>query len=871
MQTKSSPDSEAVQGRRMTVPEIPAVLRAKKNWLVWRLVQKPDEPKPRKIPFYTSGAPRGQVQGSDDDIANLATFEQAVAAASAGRYTGIGFAPLPGCGIIALDFDHCVADRQVLDERVSSLCEGTYSEISPSGTGLRAFFLADDIASGKDNAHKSKRVGGVADAPRLDCLFDIEIFGDTGFVTVTGNATDDTLLWGLQNTVLPITPAVLELSNGRCAGTRRALVTVSGLDGDADLFELSSPKLGWTIEQAREILFECPASSSRAEWLNALMALHHEFDGSADALDLADEWSATGDSYAGRSDVEGRWYSFRRAGSDAITGRWLLAWRRENLTQQNEEALRSALEQIQGAVNSAPDMLTLQTKIMPDLSSLLLQFPVLEIEAYSIVAARAKVFGTPINKTEFKRLIKSERPPAAASASPLTEFGNTERMLNRFGENLMFVPDTAAWYVWTGIYWRPALGGRTEIMHFAKETIKRLPDEADQHPDAGEFYAFCSASQRAQMVSSMVTLAESDPRVCVPAAALDKHRHLLGVKNGVVDLRTGQLLPPDPALRITLTTACDYNPAAKCPLFDRVLRESMYGDEEMVNYVERTIGYALMGQPKEDIMFIPFGIGANGKSTVFGAVEAAFGDYARTAEASTFIADKPGSSAGGAREDLVRLRGARFIYVNEPDEHGVLREGLVKSMTGGDVITARGVFAKSSIQLVPTWTVFMPTNYKPIIRGSDEGIWRRMGMLPFERNFSEDPTIVKDETIKQRVREGGELEGVLALAVRAALQYQRVGLKPPAKVVAARSEYRAQQDLLAEWIDECCVVEQGSETPMCDLWDSWFNFASRRGELQYIRSSASLGRRLDQKFPARRNGSRRARSGIKLLNSEVFV
>lgn len=855
----------------MTGPNIPFLLREKKQWLVWRLIQKESARKPSKVPFYVSGEPRKEEQGTPEDIARLATYDEAVTAMKARGYSGIGFAPIAGCGVIALDFDHCVEGRRIMDDRIVALVEGTYAEISPSGTGLRAFFAADGIRSGKDNAHRSKKHGNTEDGKRFDGLFDIEIFGDTGFVTVTGNAIDDVDLWGLRDTVLPATPDVLALANGRCAGSRRALVPLTGLNDDGDLAELGAPKLGWTIEQAREILADCPASTSREEWLNALMALHYEFDGSEEALDLADQWSSTGENYGGRKDVEGRWHSFgRRFGSESITGRWLMAWRRQHLTQRNEDDLRAALDQIQEVVNNAPDMLALQTKVIPDLSKLLLQFPVLEIETYSIVAARAKVFGTPINKTEFKKLIKIERPAAASAAAPLTEFGNTERMLAKYGDSLMYVPDTGNWYIWSGVYWRPALGGRTEIMHFAKETIRRLPDEADQHPDAGEFYAFCSASQRAQMVSSMVTLAESDPRVCVPASALDKHRHLLGVKNGVVDLRTGQLLPPDPALRITLTTACDYNPAAKCPTFEKALRDAFFDDEEMVEHMARTFGYAIQGDPKEGIMFVAFGGGANGKGTVINAVRDALGDYARAVAPESFVSDRAGgASAGGPREDLVRLRGARLLYVNEPDEGGELREGLVKTMTGDDTITARGVHAKNSIEMTPTWVIYMPTNHKPIIKGDDFGIWRRIHLLPFERNFKKDPHIKEDTGMKARIKQ--ELAGVLALVVRAGLRYQRDGLPVPARVQAATDSYRCDMDLLAEWLDECCEIKPGAETKMADLWDSWSTFAMRRGNLAYVKSATALGRRLESKFPSKKGtGGARLRIGISVRSSDAL-
>lgn len=847
-------------------PDIPQVLKDRRQWLVWRLVQKPDEPKPRKVPFYAGGAPRNGAQGNAADAAALATYDEAVAAVQARGYTGLGFAPVAGGGIVALDFDSCVKDGQITDSRIEALVTDTYAEFSPSGTGLRAFY-AGDLPSRKDNAHKSKRVGGVAGAPRQDGRFDIEFFGHNGFVTVTGDATGSTRLWGLQDTVAPLSAGVRALFRERfgepgAAPAHDPFALVPA--GEANLAALGPEKLGWSMDQAREYLFDCSASVSREQWLNALMALHHEFDGSEDALDLADEWSATGDSYAGRKDVEGRWNSFGRASGGApITGRWLLAWRRDQMTASADDRMRGAIGEMQGWLKDAEDMVAVQTRVMPRISTLLLEFPVLELEAYSLVAGRAKDFGLAINKTEFKKLVRVERPPAASAVAPLTEFGNTERMLARFGDSLMFCPDTGTWYVWTGVYWRTSLGGRTEVEHFAKETIKGLPKEADQHADPGEFFLFCSLSQKAAMVSAMVKLAESDPRVCVPSRELDKHAHFLGVKNGVVDLRTGALLPPDPALRITLVTGCEYNPGAKAPLFEKVMRDAFFDDMEMVEYVCRTFGYALQGQPKEEIMFIPFGGGANGKGTVLNTVREAFGSYARAADASSFVSDAGGSNAGGPREDLLRLRGARFVYVSEPDEGGELREGSVKAMTGGDTITARGINAKHSIEITPTWAIFMPTNHKPIIKGSDNGIWRRMNLLPFTRDFKHDPHIADDKSIKEKVLV--ELPGILALVVRAGLRYRKEGLNPPAKVVAAGADYRRDMDLLGEWLDECCDIAPEKSCKVSDLWDSWETYARRRGLINYIRSSKALGRRLDNRFPTGKGAKGvRIRHGIAL-------
>ncbi len=436
----------------------------------------------------------------------------------------------------------------------------------------------------------------------------------------------------------------------------------------------------------------------------------------------------------------------------------------------------------------------------------------------------------------------------------MTEFGNAERMLDQFGEGLMFVPEIGAWYTWEGTCWRSA--PVVHLEHLAKETVRALADESKTIENDDErvaFFKFCAISQRAMMVRNMVALASSDPRVVVPVGELDKHNHLLGVGNGAVDLTTGELLPPEREHWITTITPVEYSPTARAPLFEQTVRDVFHGDDDMVAFFQRVVGYSILGQPKEDVMVIPYGAGSNGKSTVLGAIRHALGDHARAANADTFLATGgAGNSAGSAREDILRLRGARFVYVGEPDEGSELREGLIKSMTGGDPMPARGLWSKVTVEVVPTWVAFMPTNHRPIVKGDDHAIWRRLLPVPFTRNFDKDKQVKKDPQRAEKL----ELEaaGILRWCIDGALAYQREGLNPPAKVRAAHDDYRQDMDLLAEWLDTCCELGSGFVASSSELWNSWEYFARNRGELRFIPSSKSLGRRmLSRGFEAVKN------------------
>lgn len=513
-------------------------------------------------------------------------------------------------------------------------------------------------------------------------------------------------------------------------------------------------------------------------------------------------------------------------------------------------AKRDALEGAKALIETCEDSIELVNEIARGAGEAAGTDLALRAELAGLIRARFKeLTDTTLPVADVRAAMAGGRKVVAFNKQrrQMTEFGNAERMLDHYGDGLMYVPEIDGWFGWTGIYWQRVPGVHME--HLAKETIRALPDEAkaiESDAERAEFFKFCALSQRAVMVRNMVSLAQSDPRIVVSMADLDQLTHLLGVGNGVVDLHTGKLLPPDQGYRVTTITATEYRPAATCPLFEQTVADVFFGDADMVGFFQRLVGYSLLGRPDEDVLAIPYGSGSNGKSTVLGAIRDALGEHAKMASADTFLSSGAGgSNAGAAREDVLRLRGARFVYVSEPDEGSELREGLIKSMTGGEPLPARGLYSKTTVEVAPTWVAFMPTNHRPIVKGDDHAIWRRLLPVPFTRNFDQDLTVEKDPDRAAKL--AAEAEGILAWCVRGALAYQKVGLQPPAAVRKARDDYKSDMDLLAEWLDECCEVGPHHVETNARLWASWEAFAKARGELRFIASAKSLGRRLQSK------------------------
>jgi len=262
----------------------PDALRDLKGWLVWHWRQKPGSPKPSKMPYYVSGKVRTGTHGSDSDRANLVTFEEAKAFAEKNDFAGVGLALMPEFGITALDFDNCVKDGAI-DPRVEELTVGTYAELSPSGNGIRAFVM------GESPDHK--------DSTPADGSFGFETFHAKGFVTFTGHVTELTEMTGVENTVAPMSDAVVAFCGTRFKRAARVRAECVGA---------GKPTFGMSPEQITELLNKLPDDLHYEDWRNVGMAVHHETEG--EGFDIWHEWSMNSPKYTSQEYCQGRWSSF---------------------------------------------------------------------------------------------------------------------------------------------------------------------------------------------------------------------------------------------------------------------------------------------------------------------------------------------------------------------------------------------------------------------------------------------------------------------------------------------------------------------------------------------------------------------------------
>jgi putative DNA primase/helicase len=344
--------------------------------------------------------------------------------------------------------------------------------------------------------------------------------------------------------------------------------------------------------------------------------------------------------------------------------------------------------------------------------------------------------------------------------------------------------------------------------------------------------AWALKSEDARRINAMLDLARSEPGIPILPADLDRNAWLLNCPNGVVDLRTGRLREHRREDYITKICPTGYDPAAKCPAWERFLADIFPAtreeseeahDQELIDFLQRFLGYCLTGDVREQHLVIFWGGGANGKSTLVNAAMGTIGpDYAMKANQELLTVHR-GERHSTERMDLF---GKRLVVASETSEGAKLNEALVKDLTGGEPIRGRRMH-EEQWQFEPTHKLILCTNHKPRIVGSDHAIWRRLLLVPFLVTFwNPDDPAEQEKGLPVHLKQDKELPakllaerpGVLAWIVRGCLEWQRQGLRVPHGVTAATKAYRQAEDVLQQFLDERCIVDgrrQGGSNYRC--------------------------------------------------------
>jgi putative DNA primase/helicase len=416
----------------------------------------------------------------------------------------------------------------------------------------------------------------------------------------------------------------------------------------------------------------------------------------------------------------------------------------------------------------------------------------------------------------------------------LTDMGNAERFVNQHAGKIRWVPKYNRWIAWDGKRWKLDDGG--VAVRLAKETARCLYGEAqrERDPDKSKALArWAIQSQDARCVGAMIMLAKPDMQI--EPKMLDSNPWSLNVENGTIDLQTGELREHDPADLITKLAPVEYDPDACAPRFEQFLREVLVEDD-LIAFVQRLFGYSLTGSVRERSLEVLHGVGKNGKGTLVELFQDMLGDYSATIDVEVLLQQRYPSSTSSYH--LAELAGARFVSTSEVEEDRQLAEGRIKAITGADTISARAPYGKP-FSYRPQFKLWISTNHKPVIKGTDDAIWDRIKLIPFTQRFEGAKA---DTTLPEQLRK--ELSGVLAWAVRGTAAWLAEGLQDPPAVSNATRAYRKEMDRYSEFFEEMCVLDDQAVTKASVLWMRWESWLRDNGDFNNPGTKAKFKERM---------------------------
>ncbi len=398
-----------------------------------------------------------------------------------------------------------------------------------------------------------------------------------------------------------------------------------------------------------------------------------------------------------------------------------------------------------------------------------------------------------------------------------TDLGNAERFAADHKDSAKYCHDLNKWLIWQDTRWVPDSTGK--VMQMAKHTARSILNEAtelddDQRPALAKH---ALKSEQEHSIKAMVSLARYEKEIPVRLKDLDCDPMLLNVRNGSLNLATGSLREHGREDFITKIAPVEYRSDATCPQWMQFLADITDGDIELQKYLQRAVGYTLTGETDEHALFLLYGTGCNGKTTFLEVLQHILGDYAQQADFDTFMTLR--RSGGAARSDLAMLRGKRFVKATESEHGKQMAEAFVKAITGGDTVTARFLYGEY-FEFKPQFKLWLGTNHKPMIRGTDEGIWRRIRLVPFTVRI---PETKKDPTLGRKLI--AEADGILRWAVEGLKDYRQHGLNEPSAVKDATDQYRKDQDALAHFIEARCVESSRAEAKARGLYEEYKKWA----------------------------------------------
>ncbi len=439
-----------------------------------------------------------------------------------------------------------------------------------------------------------------------------------------------------------------------------------------------------------------------------------------------------------------------------------------------------------------------------------------------------------------------------------TDSGNAKWLLQYLHGRVRYVTKQNQWLIF-----QPGLGWTSksdpQMLHLAELAMRdlgRVGMESMQPDNLKKLANHVTKSLNATSLANAITLLKGQPGVEVHTQELDANPMLLGLRCGqCMDLTTGMVFDMEPEHLVTKAVGCDFDPYAQCPQWEAFLKDVFENSQDLIDYLQQWIGYCLTGAISEQQILFGYGLGANGKSVLFSVLSELLGTYAVTAPVETFMLN---GNEGPKSFLLARLAGARFVLANETADGQRLAENTIKELTGGEVIAAAHKYGHV-FEYRPCFKIAIVGNHKPVIRGTDTGIWRRMHMLPFKRTFK---THQQDPDLAKKLK--SELSGILNWAIKGALAWNHnKRLKVPDEMRSEADAYRSESDIIGQWISENCSMQNDQKETALALYSDYVSWCKASGH--QTSSQTLFGRRLSERGFTKKTGAKVVWIGLALL------
>ncbi len=476
------------------------------------------------------------------------------------------------------------------------------------------------------------------------------------------------------------------------------------------------------------------------------------------------------------------------------------------------------------------------------------------------------VSGASIAKFDAPTLPCIDARDGTSSTRPLSELGNARRLNDKHQGNIHYVYDAKVWLHWLDGAWCWDLDG-AKVRSLAAILSAQIYNEGCLHlVNAGLYASWSRTSQKERTIKASVSLLSDDETIRLPMSIIDADLFLVGFDQArqVIDLRSGIARPAAQNDYITKSLVVDQlGDSSKAVRWLEFLDQVFGDDIDLIGWVKRWCGYLLTGYTREHVLVFCFGLGANGKSVFAETLRFIIADYARTMSSDTLAESK--RSAGSATPDIADLIGARLAMCSETESGVALAESLVKLLVSDDSMTARKLYC-APIQFTKQFKLMMLGNHKPIIKGNDKGIWRRIILIPFARTFKSEQ---QDPTLLNKLK--AEAPHILAWMVEGCLEWQKIGLKDiPVTIKQATDEYQEDQNLLGHWFSECCKLSPSNEESSTELYANYKAWCLVNN-LQAV-SNVAFGRRLpDHELTKRKSNGNTVWQGVELKIVELAM